>query len=724
MLVEIFAKVSGLTIEDILVLKIRFQQNLTAKLVKRFINMKKKLIYTIGILILTVSVIAMYVYSKRSSIAESLFTDKLTEVENLYDLDIEYDNLKIIGLNTIILNNLKVKQNNEDFFAFSLNKAEIKIDLISYLKDEFCIQNVRIDGVNINIGKKTKSASSMNDIDNSILQKIQRTIKRFMVLIKTLTPKSNLPNDILLTEVNITLGNDEHKTIFYLPEITFLGNNIYSQILVKENFINEVGSHSTNNNQYCIIEGVLGAMNEENNFKFYSLGDASTEIPFLKRKINTSLKFDTLFLKTTINQREDESIVTTGKISLFNLFVHNPRLSKEELQINFSELKFKSTFDNEYFEIDSSSSLRINDIEGKTHLYLQNKKEPLIRLHFRTDSFPSANLFNSIPAGICNNLKGIETEGNLIYNLRVKLDMANIDSLEFSSELASNSFNITKFGATDFREANGPMLYNIYNSDNSLEIQYEMSEENIDFRKLNSISPLLRSAVMFSEDGLFFHHKGFIESAIRASIIKNIKEKRFARGGSTISMQLIKNLWLNKEKTASRKLEEALIVWIIENERLISKERMFELYLNIIEWGPHVYGAAQASHFYFNKDVDKLTLNEAIFMASIIPRPKKFFWYFDKNRNLKPFLNDYYQLIGSKMLKHGIISERQFNKLESNVKISGHASAFLHNTPESLEIVVQDTSTYRNFISTDSLRLINDLNLYFPNDENIQNVSN
>ena len=189
-------------------------------------------------------------------------------------------------------------------------------------------------------------------------------------------------------------------------------------------------------------------------------------------------------------------------------------------------------------------------------------------------------------------------------------------------------------------------------------------------------------------------------------------------------MQLIKNLWLNKEKTASRKLEEALIVWMIENERLISKERMFELYLNIIEWGPHVYGAAQASHFYFNKDVDKLTLNEAIFMASIIPRPKKFFWYFDKDRNLKPFLNDYYQLIGSKMLKHGIITERQFNKLESNVKISGHASAFLHNTLESLDIAVQDTTTYRNLISTDSLRLINDLNLYFPNDENIQNVSN
>ena len=251
-----------------------------------------------------------------------------------------------------------------------------------------------------------------------------------------------------------------------------------------------------------------------------------------------------------------------------------------------------------------------------------------------------------------------------------------------------------------------------------------MSEENVNFRKLEDISPYLKSAVMFSEDGMFFHHKGFIDEAIRASIIKNIKEKRFARGGSTISMQLVKNLWLSKDKTASRKLEEALIVWMIENERLVSKERMLELYLNIIEWGPHIYGASQASHFYFNKDVDKLSLNEAIFMASIIPRPKKFHWYFDKERKLKPFLQDYYQLIGTKMLKRGVITERQLEKLEANVKISGHAIAYLHHAKDEDVTLKTDTTSFNNLIKTDSLRIIDDLNFYFPNDENIQNQSN
>jgi membrane peptidoglycan carboxypeptidase len=189
-------------------------------------------------------------------------------------------------------------------------------------------------------------------------------------------------------------------------------------------------------------------------------------------------------------------------------------------------------------------------------------------------------------------------------------------------------------------------------------------------------------------------------------------------------MQLVKNLWLSKDKTASRKLEEALIVWMIENERLVSKERMLELYLNIIEWGPHIYGASQASHFYFNKDVDKLSLNEAIFMASIIPRPKKFHWYFDKERKLKPFLQDYYQLIGTKMLKRGVITERQLEKLEANVKISGHAIAYLHHAKDEDITLKTDTTSFNNLIKTDSLRIIDDLNLYFPNDENIQNQSN
>jgi membrane peptidoglycan carboxypeptidase len=116
------------------------------------------------------------------------------------------------------------------------------------------------------------------------------------------------------------------------------------------------------------------------------------------------------------------------------------------------------------------------------------------------------------------------------------------------------------------------------------------------------------------------HHRGFLQESFRESIVKNYREHRFARGGSTISMQLVKNVFLSRDKTVSRKAEEALIVYLIENLGLVPKERMLEVYLNVIEWGPNVYGIGEASHFYFNKRPSQLTLQESLFLASVISR--------------------------------------------------------------------------------------------------------
>jgi membrane peptidoglycan carboxypeptidase len=85
------------------------------------------------------------------------------------------------------------------------------------------------------------------------------------------------------------------------------------------------------------------------------------------------------------------------------------------------------------------------------------------------------------------------------------------------------------------------------------------------------------------------------------NLLSKHKTKKFSRGASTISMQLIKNVFLTREKTVSRKLEEILLVYILENNRIVSKERMLEVYFNIIEWGPNVYGIGEASRFYFRK---------------------------------------------------------------------------------------------------------------------------
>src|SRR3990167_7196733 len=139
---------------------------------------------------------------------------------------------------------------------------------------------------------------------------------------------------------------------------------------------------------------------------------------------------------------------------------------------------------------------------------------------------------------------------------------------------------------------------------------------------LSQISLYLITAVVASEDDAFFQHKGFDIDELQDAIKTDIEKKRFARGASTITMQLARNLYLTKEKTLTRKLKEAYLTYRIE--QTLSKNRILELYLNIAEWGPGIYGIGQASKYYFGKSPAELYLNEASLLAVILPNPRYF----------------------------------------------------------------------------------------------------
>lgn len=122
-----------------------------------------------------------------------------------------------------------------------------------------------------------------------------------------------------------------------------------------------------------------------------------------------------------------------------------------------------------------------------------------------------------------------------------------------------------------------------------------------------------------SEDGKFFTHTGFDIRSIKASLIANLKADKVVRGGSTISQQVVKNLFLNHDKNASRKFQEAFLTWQMERE--LPKLRIFELYLNLAHWAKDTYGIRAAAEYYFQKPVAQLTLRESLFLASILPNP-------------------------------------------------------------------------------------------------------
>ena len=140
------------------------------------------------------------------------------------------------------------------------------------------------------------------------------------------------------------------------------------------------------------------------------------------------------------------------------------------------------------------------------------------------------------------------------------------------------------------------------------------------------ISPNLKRAIIASEDAKFVDHEGFEWEGIQKAMEKNQKKGRFVAGGSTISQQLAKNLFLTPNKSYLRKAEEAIITLMLEN--LWSKRRIFEVYLNVIEWGNGVFGAEAAARHYFNTSAAQLGAEQAARLAGMVPNPR----YYDKNR--------------------------------------------------------------------------------------------
>jgi monofunctional biosynthetic peptidoglycan transglycosylase len=138
---------------------------------------------------------------------------------------------------------------------------------------------------------------------------------------------------------------------------------------------------------------------------------------------------------------------------------------------------------------------------------------------------------------------------------------------------------------------------------------------------LDDVSERIVQAVVMGEDASFYSHHGFDFYEIKESIRKNIERGRFARGASTITQQLAKNLFLSTERSLSRKLKEAILTYRLEQD--LSKDRILEIYLNVIEWGESIYGVEAAARIYFGKRASQLDAAESALLAAMIPNPRR-----------------------------------------------------------------------------------------------------
>lgn len=183
--------------------------------------------------------------------------------------------------------------------------------------------------------------------------------------------------------------------------------------------------------------------------------------------------------------------------------------------------------------------------------------------------------------------------------------------------------------------------------------------------KINQISDYLKKAVVLSEDSNFWNHNGFDFLEIQNSMKENLNKKRFARGGSTITQQLAKNMFLTKEKTFWRKAIEALIT--IRIEKTLSKKEILERYFNVVQFGKGIFGIKAASQYYFKKSPSELSVVESAFLAFLLPSPEVYSKSFHK-KQLTPFAKKRLNQIVERLHQYNRINEEEYLQAKADLE--------------------------------------------------------
>ncbi|MEG1684808.1 MAG: biosynthetic peptidoglycan transglycosylase [Bacteroides sp.] len=612
-------------------------------------------------------------YIGRNALLQSYVDKKIERIERTQHLLINYDKLRLLSLQEVEVQNFTLVPEGQDTL-FTLRSLKLKFKLASLLRMNLDIQNVEANDIALSFVKQDslsnydflfrKHDEPMTIVaETDYAHRIKEVLELFF---------NYLPQNGDIHRVTLSHRRDSVMTEINIPALNIREGHFHSLIGVKE-------QHKQSK---WMFDGII---NDEQNIlelKMYA-PQAKVELPYIHTYYGAQVAFDTLSFCLTENLENSSQLSLTGRADVIGLTVYHQALSPEAIDLDCGKLNYCFHVGKNYIEMDSATTIQFNQLRFHPYARATKEKEWHLVSSINQPFFPAKHLFSSLPKGLFNNLEGMEVSGELAYHCLIDLDFNQLDSLRLESEMKQKNFAIVRYGATNLSKMSSEFLYTAYEHGQPVR-SFTIGPSNPNFLPLDSISPLLQMSILQSEDGAFFYHQGFLIDAMREALIHDLKVKRFARGGSTITMQLVKNVFLTRNKNIARKLEEALIVWLIESKHLTSKARMYEVYLNIAEWGPLIYGAKEAAEYYFDKKPSQLTANEAIFLASIIPKPKHFRNSFDADMQLRNNLDGYYHLIAHRLQVKGLITEEEADSMRAQIEVGGQAKEDLNVTKEDL----------------------------------------
>lgn len=341
-------------------------------------------------------------------------------------------------------------------------------------------------------------------------------------------------------------------------------------------------------------------------------------------------KISTDFQLSAPRLPHESRVLKLKAFDLEGLIVQEARIAPDAL--TFGRIQAKGELDLALRRRESNQGkldLQLGGFKASVHWKMDEQNH---QLELRAPDQACQAWIDAIPPAMRPALKGMALEGQSSGALVLRYDPTKRSSFEegkAGSEPGTLEFDFPFFESCKvLKEPNilsensvssSKYLHNWHGSDAKLPARL-MGSRNKDFRVLSRM-PQFSKAMTVTEDPNFWSHNGFDSYALRTAFWYDLSKGKIARGASTISQQCARMLWLGTQRNLARKLQEVILTWRLEAK--VSKSRILELYLNLIELGPKVRGGPDAAYYYFGRSLSRLNLKEALFLATLAPAPNR-----------------------------------------------------------------------------------------------------
>lgn len=609
-------------------------------------------------------------FAFRNAVLRKVIEKAQVKIESEYNATLSIGNAGFRGMGGVDMKDVLLVPKDADTL-FRMETISADVDLMHLFLGRLQVEQMQVSNGFIRMvktgDKRNFDAFLKSKKDTTVVVKSDNKKDYARRAYKMMSRVLNLiPTDLKLKNVSLEVNDNGKKALVRLDNMTLVDKELETSITVTTNTFS----------QRWKISGKADPRGKQADLRFFNIDSGAIKVPYLDERYNLKAGFDSIRVNLKNLDMDGSEFHVDGFASVSRLVINHPKVAPKDVVVNTARFDYNFLFGPDFIRIDSSSVATLNKIKVKPFVEYNIASDTIYTLKVGMPDTKAQDFIESLPEGLFSNFEGMQAEGSFDYHLDFQYNKAKPNALVFNSTLNRRNLKIIKYGEADLDKLNRQFVYRAIENGRP-QRPVVVGSANPNFVPIEQISPLLRHAVLTSEDPSFFRHKGFINEAFKQSIIRNIKTKKFARGASTISMQLVKNVFLTREKTLSRKLEEILMVYVLENNRIVSKERMFEVYLNIIEWGPNVYGIGEASRFYFQKHPSELTLKECLFLASIIPSPKKFMYQFNDDGELRSPYQRHQDRLTRLMFQRGLLKPEDTAYQLRKLLISGPASRYV-----------------------------------------------